>query len=175
MSGALYFCEPAFFLAPALVWGDWPARRGGLAVKTYAVKANEIKKDWYVVDAEGKTLGRLATQIARVLIGKHKPTFTPHMDVGDFVIVLNADKVVLTGSKATQKEYIRHSRYPGGLKTVSYEEMLQKFPERIIESAVSGMLPKNKLRDVRMRKLKVYTGSTHPHQAQQPRPLPEDL
>ena len=152
-------------MAPLLEVRVWPARRGGLAVKTYAVKANEVKKDWYVVDAEGKTLGRLATQIARVLIGKHKPTFTPHMDVGDFVIVLNADKVVLTGSKATSKEYIRHSRYPGGLKTVAYSEMI----------AVDGMLPKNKLRAVRMRKLKVYTGSTHPHQAQQPRPLPETL
>lgn len=144
-------------------------------MKTYAVKANEVKKDWYVVDAEGKTLGRLATQIARVLIGKHKPTFTPHMDVGDFVIVLNADKVVLTGSKATSKEYIRHSRYPGGLKTVAYSEMIARFPDRVIKAAVDGMLPKNKLRAVRMRKLKVYTGSTHPHQAQQPRPLPEAL
>ncbi len=153
----------------------WPARRGGLAVKTYAVKAKEIKKDWYVVDAEGKTLGRLATQIARVLIGKHKPTFTPHMDVGDFVIVVNADKVALTGSKAQQKEYIRHSRYPGGLKTVAYAEMLAKFPERIVKSAVDGMLPKNKLRAIRMRKLKVYAGSEHPHAAQQPRPLPENL
>ena len=144
-------------------------------MKTYAVKANEVKKDWYVVDAEGKTLGRLATQIARVLIGKHKPTFTPHMDVGDFVIVLNADKVVLTGSKATSKECIRHSRYPGGLKTVAYSEMIARFPDRVIKAAVDGMLPKNKLRAVRMRKLKVYTGSTHPHQAQQPRPLPETL
>ena len=162
-------------MAPLLEVRVWPARRGGLAVKTYAVKANEVKKDWYVVDAEGKTLGRLATQIARVLIGKHKPTFTPHMDVGDFVIVLNADKVVLTGSKATSKEYIRHSRYPGGLKTVAYSEMIARFPDRVIKAAVDGMLPKNKLRAVRMRKLKVYTGSTHPHQAQQPRHLPETL
>lgn len=144
-------------------------------MKTYAVKANEIKKDWYVVDAEGKTLGRLATQIARVLIGKHKPTFTTHMDVGDCVIVVNADKVVLTGSKALKKEYISHSRYPGGLKTVAYGDMLVKFPERILRSAVNGMLPKNKLRAVRMRKLKIYTGSEHPHVAQQPRPLPENL
>jgi len=141
-------------------------------VKTYAVKADEIKKEWFVVDAEGQTLGRLATQIARVLIGKHKPTFSPHMDVGDFVVVLNAEKVQLTGNKAESKEYIRHSRYPGGLKTVPFKKMLVRFPDRIIRAAVSGMLPKNKLRDVRMRKLKVYAGSEHPHQAQQPRPFP---
>ena len=141
-------------------------------MKTYAVKANEVRKDWYVVDAEGQTLGRLATQIARVLIGKHKATFSPNIDVGDFVIVLNADKVVLTGKKALSKEYIRHSRYPGGLKTVSYNEMLAKHPDRIIRAAVDGMLPKNKLRAIRMRKLKVYTGCEHPHEAQQPRPLP---
>lgn len=141
-------------------------------MKTYAVKANEVRKDWYVVDAEGQTLGRLATRIARVIIGKHKPTFSPNIDVGDFVIVLNADKVVLTGKKALAKEYIRHSRYPGGLKTVAYNDMLVAHPDRIIRAAVSGMLPKNKLRDIRMRKLKVYTGSEHPHEAQQPRPLP---
>lgn len=144
-------------------------------MKTYAVKANEINKEWYVVDAEGQTLGRLATQIAHVLIGKHKPTFTPHMDVGDFVIVLNADKVVVTGNKAEDKEYIRHSRYPGGLKTVTYGEMLEKHPDRIIRAAVDGMLPKNKLRAVRMRKLKVYTGCEHPHQAQQPKPFPTEI
>jgi len=140
-------------------------------VKTYAVKADEIRKEWFVVDAEGQTLGRLATQIARVLIGKHKPTFSPHMDVGDFVVVLNADKVTLTGRKAEAKEYIRHSRYPGGLKAVPFKELLARHPDRIIRAAVNGMLPKNKLRDVRMRKLKVYSGSEHPHQAQQPRPL----
>lgn len=144
-------------------------------MKTYAVKADEIKKDWYVVDAEGKTLGRLATQIARVLTGKHKPTFSPHIDVGDFVVVLNADKVVLTGSKADAKEYTRHSRYPGGLKTVAYKDMLERFPDRVVRAAVGGMLPKNKLRAVRMRKLKVYTGCEHPHQAQQPKPLPVEL
>lgn len=140
-------------------------------MKTYAVKADEIRKEWFVVDAEGQTLGRLATQIARVLIGKHKPTFSPHMDVGDFVVVLNADKVTLTGRKAEAKEYIRHSRYPGGLKAVPFKELLARHPDRIIRAAVNGMLPKNKLRDVRMRKLKVYSGSEHPHQAQQPRPL----
>lgn len=141
-------------------------------MKTYAVKADEVRKEWFVVDAEGKTLGRLATQIAAVLIGKHKPTFSPHMDVGDFVVVLNADKVVLTGKKAESKEYIRHSRYPGGLKTVSFRDLLARFPDRILRAAVNGMLPKNKLRDVRMRKLKVYAGTEHPHQAQQPRPFP---
>ena len=140
-------------------------------MKTYAVKADEIRKEWFVVDAEGQTLGRLATQIARVLIGKHKPTFSPHMDVGDFVVVLNADKVTLTGRKSEAKEYIRHSRYPGGLKAVPFKELLARHPDRIIRAAVNGMLPKNKLRDVRMRKLKVYSGSEHPHQAQQPRPL----
>lgn len=143
-------------------------------MKTYAVKADEVRKEWFVVDAEGQTLGRLATQIARVLIGKHKPTFSPHMDVGDFVVVLNADKVVVTGNKAESKEYIRHSRYPGGLKVVGFKDMLARHPERIIRGAVSGMLPKNKLRDVRLRKLKIYTGSEHPHAAQQPRPLPLD-
>lgn len=143
-------------------------------MKTYAVKADEVRKEWFVVDAEGLTLGRLATQIARVLIGKHKPTFSPHMDVGDFVVVLNADKVVVTGNKAEAKEYIRHSRYPGGLKVVGFKDMLARHPERILRGAVSGMLPKNKLRDVRLRKLKIYTGSEHPHAAQQPRPLPLD-
>lgn len=143
-------------------------------MKTYAVKANEVRKEWFVVDAEGVTLGRLATQIARVLIGKHKPAYSPYIDNGDFVVVLNADKVVLTGKKATAKEYIRHSRYPGGLKSVSFGEMLAKHPDRIIRAAVDGMLPKNKLRALRMRKLKVYTGCQHPHEAQQPRPLPMD-
>lgn len=143
-------------------------------MKTYAVKADEVRKEWFVVDAEGLTLGRLATQIARVLIGKHKPTFSPHMDVGDFVVVLNADKIVVTGNKAESKEYIRHSRYPGGLKVVGYKDMLARHPDRIIRGAVSGMLPKNKLRDVRLRKLKIYAGGEHPHKAQQPRPLPLD-
>lgn len=143
-------------------------------MKTYAVKANEVRKNWYVVDAEGQTLGRLATQIARVLIGKHKPTYSPNIDTGDFVVVLNADKVVLTGKKAISKEYIRHSIYPGGLKTVTYKDMLAQHPDRIIRAAVNGMLPKNKLRAIRMRKLKVYTGCQHPHEAQQPRPLPAE-
>ena len=143
-------------------------------MKTYAVKANEVRKEWFVVDAEGQTLGRLATQIARVLIGKHKPTFSKNIDTGDFVIVLNADKVVLTGKKVNDKEYIRHSRYPGGLKNVSFKDMLERHPDRIIKAAVDGMLPKNKLRAIRMRKLKVYTGCEHPHEAQQPRPLPLD-
>lgn len=158
-----------------MILGALAGQRGGLAVKTYAVKAKEIKKDWYVVDAEGQTLGRLATQIARVLIGKHKPTFSKHMDVGDFVVVVNADKFVLSGNKENAKEYVRHSRYPGGLRTVSFQEMMTKFPDRIIKAAVDGMLPKNKLRAVRMRKLKIYTSAQHPHQAQQPKPLPADM
>jgi large subunit ribosomal protein L13 len=130
-----------------------------------------MEKDWYFVDAEGKTLGRLAVRIAQVLSGKHKPTFVPHQDVGDFVIVTNAEKVKVTGQKEEQKRYYRHSQYPGGLKEVSLKEMRAKHPERIIALAVKGMLPQNKLRDRRLKKLKIYVGSQHPHQAQDPKPL----
>ena len=130
-----------------------------------------MEKDWYFVDAEGKTLGRLAVRIAQVLSGKHKPTFVPHQDVGDFVIVTNAEKVKVTGQKEEQKRYCRHSQYPGGLKEVSLKEMRAKHPERIIALAVKGMLPQNKLRDRRLKKLKIYVGSQHPHQAQDPKPL----
>lgn len=140
-------------------------------MKTHAVKAGEIRKDWYIVDAEGKTLGRLATEIARVLCGKHKPTFSAHLDVGDFVVVVNAEKVAVTGRKEEQKTYYRHSRYPGGLKEVSLRQLRARFPERILRNAVNGMLPKNRLRDDRMRKLKIYAGGEHPHAGQSPVPL----
>jgi len=137
-------------------------------LSTYMAKPNEIKKNWYVIDAEGKPLGRVATEIARVLRGKHKPIFTPHVDTGDFVIVINAEKVQLTGKKLQQKQYVRHSGYPGGLKTMSYERLLKEKPERAIEKAVKGMLPHNRLGRAQGRKLKVYSGPDHPHTAQQP-------
>ena len=140
-------------------------------MKTYAVKASEIQREWFVVDAAGKNLGRLATEIATILRGKHKPTFSPHLDTGDFVIVVNADKVVVTGNKLTQKMYYRHSLYPGGLKETRLDEMLTKHPERVLEHAVRGMLPKNRLGRVMFKKLKVYAQPTHPHQAQKPQPL----
>ena len=131
-------------------------------------KANEIERKWYVIDAEGKVLGRLASEIASVLRGKRKPIFTPHVDCGDFVIVINADKVVLTGNKLNQKIHAYHTGYPGGRKEVSYAEMMEKRPEKVIELAVKGMLPKNRLGRKMIKKLKVYTGSEHPHTAQAP-------
>ena len=135
---------------------------------TYMAKATDVKQDWYVIDAAGKTLGRLATEAASLIRGKHKPTFTPHVDTGDFVIVINADKVVLTGKKLDKKMYYRHSGYPGGLKTTSARELINTKPERVIEFAVHGMLPKSKLGHQMKTKLKVYAGAEHPHQAQQP-------
>lgn len=137
-------------------------------MSTYMAKPNEINKKWYVVDAEGKALGRVAAEIATILRGKHKPVFTPHVDTGDFVIVINAEKVVLTGKKLFQKEYVRHSGYPGGLKTMTYEKLLKEKPELAIEKAVKGMLPHNRLGRVQGRKLKVYRGKDHPHTAQKP-------
>lgn len=131
-------------------------------------KANEIERKWYVIDAEGKVLGRLASEIASVLRGKKKPIFTPHVDCGDFVIVINADKVVLTGNKLNQKIHAYHTGYPGGRKEVVYAEMMEKRPEKVIELAVKGMLPKNRLGRKMFKKLKVYTGSEHPHTAQAP-------
>jgi len=135
---------------------------------TYMAKPNEIKSNWYIIDAEGKALGRVATEVARILRGKHKPVFTPHIDTGDYVIVINAEKVVLTGKKLQQKQYVRHSGYPGGLKTVPYEKLLRDRPELAVEKAVKGMLPHNRLGRVQGRKLKVYRGTEHPHTAQQP-------
>ncbi len=140
-------------------------------MKTHVVKPSEIDRQWYVVDAAGKNLGRLASRIATILRGKHKPNYTPHLDVGDFVIVVNAEKVAVTGRKLRRKMYYRHSLYPGGLKQVSLEQMLQKHPTRVIEHAVRGMLPKNRLGRRMIKKLKIYAGDSHPHQAQKPKPL----
>jgi large subunit ribosomal protein L13 len=135
-------------------------------MKTYSTKASDIKRNWHVIDASGKVLGRLATRVATLLKGKHKPIYAPHMDTGDFVIVLNASKVLVTGKKAGQKMYYRHSGYPGGLKRESFNEMMEKHPTRIIEHAVKGMLPHNRQGRAMARRLKVYAGDTHPHQAQ---------
>jgi len=140
-------------------------------VKTYTVRKGDIKREWYLVDAEGKTLGRLASEIAKILRGKHKPTYVPHMDCGDYVIVVNAEKVRVTGRKLDQKFYYRHSGYPGGLTSISLRDQLQKHPTRVLEAAVRGMLPKNRLGRAMRRKLKVYAGDSHPHQAQQPKVL----
>jgi len=135
-------------------------------VKTYSTKTSDIERKWHVIDASGKVLGRLATRIASLLMGKHKPIFSHNLDVGDFVVVINADKVLVTGSKVKQKLYYRHSGYPGGLKSVSLEKMMQTNPTRVIEHAVKGMLPHNRLGAEMMKKLKVYVGDTHPHLAQ---------
>ncbi|RME86385.1 MAG: 50S ribosomal protein L13 [Zetaproteobacteria bacterium] len=140
-------------------------------MRTWNPRPNEITRRWYVVDANGKVLGRLASQIAKILRGKHKPEFAPHLDCGDYVIVINAEKVRTTGRKETQKFYYRHSGYPGGLKAVRLDEMRQKHPERIIEHAVRGMLPKGPLGRRLIKKLKVYAGPDHPHAAQKPEPL----
>jgi large subunit ribosomal protein L13 len=142
-----------------------------MSMKTYMAKPAETEKRWFVVDAEGKTLGRLATVVADTLRGKRKPTFTPHVDTGDFVIVVNAEKVQVTGRKADQKEYDTYSGYPSGRKVRSYREVLKKHPERIIEHAVHGMLPRGPLGRAVFRKLKVYAGPEHPHEAQKPEPL----
>ena len=143
-------------------------------MKTYVAIEKDVPKKWYVVDAKDKVLGRLATQIATVLKGKHKPIYSPHMDTGDFVIVVNAAKVQITGEKATQKRYFRHSGYPGGLREQSFEQMRAKFPERVVEQAVRGMLPRNRLGRQMLRKLKVYGGPQHPHSAQSPKPMAID-
>ena len=137
-------------------------------MKTFSLKNSEVSRDWVVFDASDKILGRFATKIADKLRGKDKPTFTPHVDGGDFVVVINADKVKVTGNKAEQKKYFKHSLYPGGLKEKSYKEVLESTPERIIENAVKGMLPKNKLGKSIIKKLKVYSGSEHPHESQNP-------
>lgn len=140
-------------------------------MKTYSVKAGEIERKWYVVDARGKVLGRLATEIARILRGKHKPIYSPHLDTGDFVVVINAEEIEVTGRKADQKTYFRHSGYMGGEKHIPFRRMQDKHPERVIELAVKGMLPKNALGRQMRRKLRVYAGSEHPHQGQSPEPL----
>ncbi|NLJ84391.1 MAG: 50S ribosomal protein L13 [Halanaerobiaceae bacterium] len=140
-------------------------------MRTYMAKPEEIERQWYVVDATGQTLGRLATKIADILRGKHKPIYTPHVDTGDYVIVINAEKIELTGKKWEQKKYYRHSGYPGGIKEITYDKLLKKKPELIIEKAVRGMIPHNRLGRQMIKKLKVYAGPEHPHQAQQPKEL----
>ncbi len=140
-------------------------------MKTYSAKKSDIQREWFVVDAAGQNLGRLATRIATLLRGKHKPIFTPSMDTGDFVIVVNADKIAVTGRKLDQKMYYRYSGYPGGLTETSLRRMLETHPTRVVEFAVRGMLPKNRLGRAMLKKLKVYAGATHPHEAQQPKPL----
>lgn len=140
-------------------------------MKTFMLRKEDVQREWYLVDATGKTLGRLASEIAKILMGKHKPTYTPHVDGGDFVVVINAEKIHATGKKLDKKIYYKHTGYPGGLKETTLREMLQKKPEEVIRLAVRGMLPKNKLRDRRMKRLKVYAGPEHPHAAQNPKPL----
>ncbi|WP_084074132.1 50S ribosomal protein L13 [Demequina sp. NBRC 110052] len=140
-------------------------------MRTYSPKAGDVTKDWYVIDATDVVLGRLASQAAQLLRGKHKATFAPHVDSGDFVIVINADKIALTGTKLTDKMVYRHSGFPGGLKTKPIGELLESQPERVIENAVKGMLPHNKLGRAQLTKLKVYAGAEHPHAAQQPKPF----
>ena len=139
-------------------------------MKSYMARPREVERKWRLIDAEEQTLGRLATEIARVLRGKDKPQYTPHVDTGDFVVVVNAEKVVVTGRKAEQKVYYRHSGYPGGLKKTSYEEMLERKPTEILRRAVKGMMPKTRLGRQQFKKLKIYAGPEHPHEAQQPEP-----
>lgn len=140
-------------------------------MKTFSAKANEIRRDWYIIDATDKRLGRLSAEIATRLRGKHKPEYTPHVDTGDYIVVVNAEKVAVTGKKRSDKMYYRHTGYPGGLKEMNFEKLQAKHPTRIIELAVKGMLPKNPLGREMYRKLKVYQGGEHPHTAQQPIPL----
>ena len=142
-----------------------------IGTKTFSAKPAEVKRDWFVIDAEGKTLGRMATEIARRLRGKHKAEYTPHVDTGDYIVVINAEKVRVTGRKETDKVYYHHTGYVGGIKAITFDKLQQKAPERIIEKAVKGMLPKNPLGRAMYRKLKVYAGSEHKHTAQQPTPL----
>ena len=144
-------------------------------MKTYSAKPGEIAREWYVVDAEGQTLGRLATQIADTLRGKRKAQYTPHVDTGDFVVVVNAEKIAVTGQKLDQKRYYRHSGYPGGLRSRTLREQLERRPTEVIRTAVKGMLPKNRLARQQLTKLKVYAGPEHPHGAQNPQPLNIEL
>jgi large subunit ribosomal protein L13 len=159
----------AIIRRPRVVRGFFMAT--ATAIKTYQATPQDRERDWYVVDAEGKTLGRLATQIADVLRGKRKPTYTPHIDVGDFVIVVNAEKVAVTGNKREDKRYWRHSGYPGGIRFRTLGTMLERRPEEVIRRAVKGMLPRNRLARQQLRKLKVYAGPDHPHRAQKPKQL----
>jgi large subunit ribosomal protein L13 len=140
-------------------------------MKTFVAKPETVKRDWYVVDAEGKTLGRLATEIARRLRGKHKPEYTPHVDTGDYIVIINAEKVAVTGNKAQDKMYYSHTGFPGGIKSISFEKLIAKKPEMVIQKAVKGMLPRGPLGRAMFRKLKVYAGTEHNHTAQQPKQL----
>ena len=140
-------------------------------MKTYSAKKETVKRNWYLVDATDKTLGRISTEIANRLRGKHKPEFTPHVDTGDYIVVVNAEKVKVTGNKTTDKMYYHHTGYPGGIKSISFDKLIDKAPERAIEAAVKGMMPKNKLSRAMLGKLKVYAGNEHPHSAQQPQTL----
>ncbi|MFD1260945.1 50S ribosomal protein L13 [Entomomonas asaccharolytica] len=140
-------------------------------MKTFSAKPETVKRDWFVIDAAGQTLGRLATEIASRLRGKHKPEYTPHVDTGDYIVVINAEQVKVTGNKTTDKKYYSHSGFPGGIKEISFDKLVIRAPERIIETAVKGMLPKNPLGRAMYRKLKVYKGTEHPHTAQQPQEL----
>ena len=140
-------------------------------MKTFSAKASEVNRDWFVVDAADKTLGRLASEIAHRLRGKHKPEYTPHVDTGDYIVVVNAEKVRVTGNKAKGKVYHHHTGYPGGLKSISFEKLIEKAPERALQNAVKGMLPRNPLGRAMFKKLKVYAGNEHPHAAQQPQVL----
>jgi large subunit ribosomal protein L13 len=140
-------------------------------MKTFSAKPKEVRRDWYLVDADGRTLGRLASEIAQRLRGKHKAIYTPHIDTGDYIIVVNAEKIRITGRKLIQKRYYRHTGYPGGIKSLTLGQLLEKAPEQALEIAVRGMLPKNPLGRAMFRKLKIYTGIEHPHTAQQPQPL----
>ncbi|MFO7704517.1 MAG: 50S ribosomal protein L13 [Halopseudomonas sp.] len=140
-------------------------------MKTFSAKPETVKRDWYIVDATGLTLGRLATEVATRLRGKHKPEYTPHVDTGDYIVIINAEKIHVTGNKAQDKIYYSHSGFPGGIKSISFEKLVIRAPERIIESAVKGMLPKNPLGRAMYRKMKVYKGAVHPHAAQQPQEL----
>ncbi len=140
-------------------------------MRTISAKEQDIQRDWYVIDAQGQTLGRLATRVATLLRGKHKPIYTPHVDCGDYVVIVNAEKIHVTGQKMTQKKYYRHSGYPGGIKEVTLRDQLRKFPDRVIEAAVRGMLPRNRLGRRMFKKLKVYSGPNHPHEAQKPQSM----
>ena len=140
-------------------------------MKTFSAKSHEVRRDWYIVDATGKVLGRVAAEIARRLRGKHKPEFTPHVDTGDYIVVVNAEKLRVTGNKAKDKLYHRHTTYPGGLRTTNFEKLQAKHPERVLQLAVKGMLPKGPLGYAMIKKMKIYPGADHPHSAQQPKPL----
>src|SRR3712207_5545830 len=159
----------SYSLIPVELVETWH-NSGGL-VKSYMARPLEVERKWYVVDAEGQTLGRLATEIARILRGKNKPQYTPHVDVGDFVVVINADRVTVTGKKAEQTVYRRHSGYPGGMKETSYGRMMESKPTEVLRKAVYGMMPKTRLARQQFRKLKIYAGPEHPHAAQNPQRL----